>query len=206
MIRSASFGSNIGSLSVLFILAVHFGCGRGAAPPLRAMHSPNEQPAQVAFELKAKLFASGGDIPKEFTCDGPDASPELSWTHPPPGTRSFALIMEEPAVEARIRAYWVVYDVPPTARGIPEAVAARPELVDGSRQAVNAFGRLGYSGPCPAPGTSGRYIFKLFALGSNLRLGGRATKPDVERAMRGHILGQAEITGVYSRPPHAAPR
>ncbi len=199
MIRLRSFGSDVGTLSLLLVLAGQLGCQQGATPPDRGLCSPSERPTETAFELKAKLFESRGDIPKEFTCDGPDASPELTWTQPPAATQSFALIMEDPAGRTGSSVHWVVYDVPPTARELPEAMTARDELVDGSRQGLNGFGKVGYSAPSPPPGTTVRYSFKLFALDTKLKLKARATKEDVERAMAGHVLGQAVLVGLYSR-------
>ncbi len=151
------------------------------------------------FELKTTTFRPGGDIPRKCTCDGGDVSPALAWSDPPPGTKSFALIMEDPDAPSGTFTHWVVYDLAPTTRELPEKLAGNDDLRDGAHQGVNDFPMTGYGGPCPPPGKPHRYFFKLYALDTKLGLKREAHKQDVERAMQGHTLAQAELMGKYKR-------
>jgi len=151
----------------------------------------------MAIQLTTSAFSSGSTIPRKFTCDGPDVSPAVSWTEPPPGTQSFTLIMDDPDAPAGTWVHWVLYELPPSARGLPEGVAKDRELPDGSRQGRNDFGKIGYNGPCPPRGPVHRYFFKLYALNTKLSLKAGATKAELERAMTGHILAQAELMGKF---------
>jgi hypothetical protein len=149
--------------------------------------------------VSAAAFASGADIPQNFTCDGSDVSPALEWSAPPEGTETFAVIMEDPDAPGRTWVHWVLYDLPAALHGLPEGVPADGELASGARQGRNDFGKVGYGGPCPPPGLAHRYHFKLYALDKTLGLPAGTTKPAVERAMRGHIVATAEFTGRYRR-------
>jgi len=153
----------------------------------------------MAFELKSSGFSTGGDIPKKFTCDGPDLSPALSWNDPPAGTQSISLIMDDPDAPVGTWVHWVLYDLPDTARELPEGVAKKDTLASGARQGRNDFGRIGYGGPCPPPGKPHRYFLKLYALDAKTDLKSGATKAELEKAMKGHILAQAELMGRYKR-------
>ena len=154
---------------------------------------------KAGFKLEATAFAPGGEIPKRFTCDGPDASPALTWTDPPAGTQSFALIADDPDAPVGTWVHWVVFDLPASARQLPESVPKDADLRGGGRQGVTDFQRIGYGGPCPPKGKPHRYFFKLYALDKKLNLKSTATKKDVEQAMPGHILAQAELMGRYGR-------
>lgn len=153
----------------------------------------------MAFELKSPAFALGGDIPKKFTCDGPDLSPALGWGDPPAGTQSISLIMDDPDAPVGTWVHWVLYDLPASTRELPEGVAKKDTLESGARQGRNDFGKLGYGGPCPPPGKPHRYFFKLYALDAKTNLKSGASKADLEKAMKGHILAQAELMGRYKR-------
>ena len=153
----------------------------------------------MAFAIASTNFPNGGDIPKKFTCDGADASPELSWTEPPAGTQGFALIADDPDAPVGNWTHWVLYDLPPATTSLPEGVSKIDELPGGERQGRNDFRKIGYNGPCPPPGKAHRYFFKLYALGSKLNLKPGASKQEVEQAMQGHILGKTEWMGRYKR-------
>jgi hypothetical protein len=153
----------------------------------------------MGFSLKSAAFAHGEDIPLRFTCDGPDVSPALSWTYPPSGTQSLALIMDDPDAPVGIWVHWVLYDLPVTARELPEGVPKKDTLENGARQGRNDFRRIGYGGPCPPPGEPHRYYFKLYALDAATRLKSGATKAELEKAIKGHVLAQAELMGRYKR-------
>jgi len=153
----------------------------------------------MAFHLTTTAFENGAFIPKKFTCDGPDISPQLAWTEPPPGTKCFALIMDDPDAPSGTWVHWVLYDLPADTRELAEGVPKEPELLGGARQGRNDFGKIGYNGPCPPKGGPHRYFFKLYALDlrTNLQVG--ASKSDLERSMKGHVLAQAEIVGRFRR-------
>jgi Raf kinase inhibitor-like YbhB/YbcL family protein len=153
----------------------------------------------MSFQLATTAFSAGGAIPRKFTCDGPDVSPKLAWSDPPGKTQSFALIMDDPDAPAGTWVHWVIYDLPANTRELAEGVAKQEQLSNGARQGRNDFGKIGYGGPCPPPGKPHRYFFKLCALDAKLDLKAGATKADVERAMKGHILTQAELIGRYAR-------
>jgi len=141
----------------------------------------------------------GSQIPGKFTCDGEEVSPQLAWSTPPAGTASFALLVTDPDAPRGTFTHWVLYDLPAALRSLPEGVAARGELSDGSRQGSNGFGSLGYGGPCPPGGSPHHYIFTLYALDTKLNLPVGATRAQVEEAMQGHILARGQLIGLYRR-------
>ena len=153
----------------------------------------------MAFALSSKNFPNGGDIPKKFTCDGADVSPELSWQDPLPNTKTFALIADDPDAPAGTWTHWVLYDLPGDVKNLAEGTSKQEELPNGSRQGLNDFRKIGYNGPCPPPGKAHRYYFKLHVLDSKLNVKGGASRQEVERAMQGHILAKAEWMGRYKR-------
>jgi Raf kinase inhibitor-like YbhB/YbcL family protein len=152
----------------------------------------------MPFALKSPAFENMGTIPRQFTCDGKDASPALAWSGAPEKTASFALAVDDPDAPRKTWVHWVVCDLPPASTGLPEAVPPRPNLEGGGRQGVNDFGKIGWGGPCPPSGTH-RYQFTVYALDAALSLPARFTREDLARAMRGHVLGEARLTGRYSR-------
>jgi Raf kinase inhibitor-like YbhB/YbcL family protein len=158
-----------------------------------------QQTASLSLQLTSTDFSSGGDIPKQFTCEGKDFSPALQWKEPPAGTQSFALIADDPDAPVGTWVHWVIYDLPPTQRSLAQDFPTSEQSADGSRQGTNDFKKIGYGGPCPPPGTPHRYFFKLYALNIKLNLKSGATKTDLERAMQGHILARGEYIGRYSR-------
>ncbi|HYA64666.1 MAG TPA: YbhB/YbcL family Raf kinase inhibitor-like protein [Candidatus Sulfotelmatobacter sp.] len=153
----------------------------------------------MSFTLKSPDFTAGGTIPKQFTCEGADLSPALQWVDPPAATQSFALIADDPDAPVGTWVHWVLFDLPAALRALPQNFPKTEQSADGSRQGRNDFGRIGYGGPCPPPGKLHRYFFKLYALDTKLDLKPGASKKDVERAMKGHILAQGEYMGRFSR-------
>jgi len=149
------------------------------------------------FALSTAAFRSNGVIPKKFTCDGPDISPQLNWTEPPAGTQALAMIVDDPDAPAGLWVHWVLYDLPADTRGLPEGVSKTAQLAIGAREGQNDFGKIGYNGPCPPRGGPHRYCFKLFALDRKTNLKPGATKAELERAMKGHIVAQAEMVGRF---------
>jgi hypothetical protein len=152
----------------------------------------------MAIEVTSSAFEDGDAIPARYTCDGLDVSPSLSWGSATDGTRSLALIADDPDAPAGTFVHWVIYDLPPDTRGLPEDVPNQHTLPSGAAQGMNGAGSVGYMGPCP-PGGTHRYFFKLYALDTELGLGGGATKDEVLDAMEGHILAQGQLMGTYRR-------
>jgi len=152
----------------------------------------------MAFTLTSSAFKDGKPIPSTYTCDGTNISPALSWTEPPVGTESLALISDDPDAPMGTWVHWVVYNLPPSVRQLPEVLPADGQLPDGTRQGRTDFGRTGYGGPCPPSGTH-RYFFKLYALETTLSLAPGATAKQLETAMRGHVVAEAQLMGTYRR-------
>lgn len=153
----------------------------------------------MTFALRSPDFADGANIPRAFTCEGEDRSPALEWSDVPPGTKTFALIADDPDAPAGTWVHWVIYNIPGSARSLASGMERKEQLGDGSRQGRNDFRKVGYNGPCPPPGKAHRYFFKLYALSTELKLASGASKSDVERAMEAHILARAEWKGRYQR-------
>jgi len=157
---------------------------------------------QVKFEIRSTEFDHDGKMPRRFTCEGDDVSPPLAWSGTPEGTRSLVLIMDDPdAPDPRnprmTWVHWVLYDIPATAGELAEKVVPSA-LPHGTREGFNDWNRTGYGGPCPPIGRH-RYFHKLYALDTALGDLGDATKADVERAMKGHVLAEAVLIGTYQK-------
>jgi Raf kinase inhibitor-like YbhB/YbcL family protein len=156
----------------------------------------------MAFSLRSPSFEPGGAIPAKHTCQGDDAAPALTWSDAPAGTRSFALIVDDPdAPDPRapktVWAHWLLYNLPVTAGALPEA-ATTADLPPGTREGINDSKRTGYSGPCPPIGRH-RYFHKLYALDVELPDLHKPTKAQLETAMRGHVLAEAQLVGTYEK-------
>jgi Raf kinase inhibitor-like YbhB/YbcL family protein len=151
------------------------------------------------MDLSSPAFAHQEAIPIVHTCQGEDRRPPLAWTDPPAGTRSFAVIVDDPdapdpAAPKVVWVHWVAYDIPPSTREL----AAGVQLPAGTREGLNDWKRPGWSGPCPPKGRH-RYVFKLYALDTTLPDLKQATKADLQQAMIGHILAKAELVGTYQK-------
>ena len=154
----------------------------------------------MAMTLKSASFPNNGAIPKRYTCDGEDISPPLEWSGLPAGTKSLALIVDDPdapdpAAPKMTWVHWVLYNIPPGTTGLAEAVSAK-KLPAGTLQGLNDWKRTGYGGPCPPTGRH-RYFHKLYALDSFIADLGTPTKGALEKAMQGHILARVELIGTY---------
>jgi Raf kinase inhibitor-like YbhB/YbcL family protein len=152
----------------------------------------------MTIQITSSAFAEGGMIPRAYTCDDKDVSPDLSWTGIPGGTKTLALICDDPDAPVGTWVHWVLFNIPPAETGLAAEIAPDPILGNGARHGTNDFGRLGYGGPCP-PGGTHRYFFKLYALDIELDLDSGATKARLEEAMQGHILAEGQLMGKYSR-------
>jgi Raf kinase inhibitor-like YbhB/YbcL family protein len=151
------------------------------------------------MQIKSAVFENNGLIPKKYTCDGADISPPLTWTKYPAGTKGIALICDDPDAPMGTWVHWVLYGLSPETTSLSEGVPAQKEVLGGARQGVNDFGKIGYGGPCPPTGPAHRYFFKLYALDIELNLPSGATKQDVEKAIKGHIVDEGQLIGKYGR-------
>jgi Raf kinase inhibitor-like YbhB/YbcL family protein len=177
------------SLAILFSLmsVMLAGCNRAA-----------ETPAVASLELKSSSFNGDAILDKYSSCKGQsDISPKLSWSAPPEGTQSFALIaFDKDSPFGFEFTHWVLYDMPPQTRELAENVPREAHLPDGTRQGPNDYDRIGYVGPCPTRGTH-HYVFTVYALDMKLNLPPGASKKKVLRAMKGHILASGELVGRF---------
>ena len=150
------------------------------------------------MEITSTEFKEGEPIPSKYTCDSQDISPPLEWKDIPDGTKSLALIADDPDAPGKTWVHWVVYDIPPAMEGFSAGVPASEKLDKGGTQGVNDFSRIGYGGPCPPSGEH-RYYFKLYALDRVLNEAPALSKQKLEQLMEGKILGECSLMGTYSR-------
>jgi len=153
----------------------------------------------VAMELKSTAFSDGQYIPSEYTSQGQDISPELTWTGIPEATKNFVLICDDPDAPVGTWVHWVIYDIPPGVNSLAENVPKIARLPNGIKQGKNDFGNIGYGGPMPLPGKPHRYLFKLYALDTELDLVPNLTKQEVLNRIQAHIIDQAQLMGLYKR-------
>jgi len=174
-----------------------------------ATATKEEQPAAIAteeelaleqldFKLTSSAYLQGDPIPASFSCDGENTSPRLTWTNPPTGTESFALIFDDPDAPGGTWVHWVLFNLPAEARSLPANVPPDSTLANGAVHGSNSWKSIGYGGPCPPSGEH-RYFMKLYALDSALDLEVGATKEELLDAMEDHIVGLTELMGTYSR-------
>ena len=152
----------------------------------------------MEINITSSAFEEGGLIPAKYTCDGADVSPPLQWDAVPEGTKSIALICDDPDAPMGTWVHWVLFNLPAETKELVEDIPADKILPDGASQGVSDFGRIGYGGPCP-PGGTHRYFFKIYALDTELGLEAGADKRQLLKAMEGHILGQGQLVGKYKR-------
>jgi Raf kinase inhibitor-like YbhB/YbcL family protein len=161
--------------------------------------NPSTKGVAMKIQISSTAFSDGQPIPTKFTCDGSDVSPALAWSGAPAGTKSFALIADDPDAPVGTWVHWVIYDLPAGTGSLPEGVA-KSQIISGNvKQGLNDFKRIGYGGPCPPPGKPHRYFFKLYALDTMLDLKPGATKADLLNSMEGHVLAQGQLMGTYQR-------
>lgn len=152
----------------------------------------------MVLNISSPAFSEGEMIPTRYTCDGPDDSPELSWSGVPEAAKSLALICDDPDAPMGTWVHWVLFNIPSSAKGLTAAIPSDASLKNGARHGTNDFRRLGYGGPCP-PGGTHRYFFKLYALDDELDLESGITKAELLEAMQGHILAEGQLMGTYKR-------
>jgi Raf kinase inhibitor-like YbhB/YbcL family protein len=185
------------SLTLGWTLAVlpHAGC-KGRAREPQPAGAPQPSPGG---RLRSTAFADGETIPKKYTCDAENVSPPLAWDTLPENTRSVALIVDDPDAPRGSFTHWILSDLPPETRDLPEGVPESYELASGGRQGKNDFRKAGYGGPCPPAGKPHHYRFTLYALDKTLGLKQGSERKEIETAMNGHILAQYQLVGLYGR-------
>ncbi len=176
-----------------------------------AVHAAEKEATVAQFTLSSPSFRNNQPMPAKHSCEGEDASPALKWEGAPAGTKSFALIVDDPDAPGGSWVHWVIYNVSVTGNELPESVyktesirwdkhSTSADAVGAARQGINDFGNVGYGGPCPPRGHGvHHYHFRLYALDTDLNLAPRVTRKQLESAMKGHILAQAELIGTYQR-------
>ena len=145
------------------------------------------------IQITSTAFQNNGNIPRQYTCDGKDINPPLMIANCPQGTKSIALICDDPDAPIGTWVHWVIWNIDPGVKEIKENTVPQ-----GAVQGINDFRKHAYGGPCPPSGTH-RYFFKVYALDTMLGISPNSTKADLEKAMKGHILGQGELIGLYKR-------
>ena len=177
----------------LALLLIATGLAAGCGP-----EEPPPNPDEIWLQVHSTAFQEVEIIPAKYTCDGDDISPQIGWQEPPAGTQSLVLIVDDLNAPGGVFTHWVVYNMPPTRRELPEGVPTDSRLEDGTLQGKNDFNKIGYRGPCPPSGTH-RYRFMVLALDTMLSLEAETSKKQVMEAMEGHILGRGLITGIYEK-------
>lgn len=177
-------------VSLLGLSALAVACG--------SSNSEIDVSSATAMQLESSAFIADGLIPRKYTCDGENISPPLRWNDSPPTTKSLALICDDPDAPGGTFVHWVLYNLPPEARELPEGVPTREIVATVGIQGKSDFGKIGYGGPCPPSGTH-RYFFKLYALNRQLVLEPGATKAQLLKVMEGAVVGAAELIGRYRR-------
>jgi hypothetical protein len=181
--------------SLLLMSAAFAGCAQ-QTPPEETAPPDN---GKVAFAITSPAFVDGAEIPVKYSCDGENVSPPLDWSEVPTGTASFALILDDPDAPVGVFTHWVIFNLPPDTRGLPEALLKDGTLASGALQGKNGGGSTRYIGPCPPRGTPHHYRFTLYALDKSLDLAAGASKEQLLQAMEGHILAQSQLVGLYQR-------
>jgi Raf kinase inhibitor-like YbhB/YbcL family protein len=153
---------------------------------------------KMEIKVTSSAFTEGGLIPPKYTCDGSNVSPPLQWEGVPEGTKSIALISDDPDAPMGTWVHWVLFNLPADCTGLEENIPPDKTLPNGASQGTTDFKRIGYGGPCPPSGTH-RYFFKIYALDTKLDLAAGAKKSELLKAMEGHILGQGQLIGKYKR-------
>jgi len=152
------------------------------------------------MQLRTKAFEDGGEIPRKYTCEGDDVSPDLSWTNYPAGTKTFALIMEDPDAPVGIFTHWIIYNIPLNVTSLNEGIEKKANLINGIKQGKNDFGKFGYNGPCPPIGHGyHRYYFKLFALSTEQKFKEGLKREQFYGEIEKYIVGKTEIMGKFKR-------
>lgn len=160
--------------------------------------------AASALELKSDAFSDEGYIPARNTCDGANASPPLSWTDVPFNTQTFVIICYDDSAGYEDWVCWLIFNIPVETRELSEDQPRQTRFPNDMMQGINDYGNIGYNGPCPLPDKAHKYVFTLYALDTTLQLPSEYSKLEIRKAMKGHILAEAKLTGLYKRAIKAA--
>jgi len=152
----------------------------------------------MAITITSTVFTEGSMVPQEYTCDGEDISPPLAWSGVPDGTKSLALICDDPDAPMGTWVHWVLFNIPAHIMELPAKIPHEKIIQNGAKHGINDFRKFGYGGPCP-PGGTHRYYFKLYALDTEINLEAGITKAQLLKTMEGHILAEGQLMGRYSR-------
>jgi Raf kinase inhibitor-like YbhB/YbcL family protein/uncharacterized protein (TIGR00297 family) len=155
--------------------------------------------SMTSFPLSSSAFKAGAEIPRKFTCDADNLSPALSWSELPQGTKSLALVTEDPDAPSGVFIHWVLYNIPASRTDLAEGIAKTVQVSGTGTQGINDFREVGYDGPCPPSDKAHRYYFKLYALDADLHLPEGLNAVQLKRQIQGHVLAQAEWMGTYKR-------
>lgn len=169
-----------------------------ACKPKNEEPIPQKGSSTMTLKVTSTEFEDGGMIPPKYTADGQDISPPIAWDGLPKGTKSIALINDDPDAPMGTWVHWLIWNIPPEVTSLEEEIPAVREMADGTRQGKTDFGSIGYGGPAPPSGVH-RYFFKVHALDTLLDLPAGATKSELEKAINGHILAQGQLIGKYTR-------
>jgi Raf kinase inhibitor-like YbhB/YbcL family protein len=144
-------------------------------------------------------FTDSTAVPKRYTCSGENISPPLNWSGVPAQAKSLALIVLDPDAPSGVFAHWIVYNLSPATAGLPENASIPGTQFSGASQARNDFGHAAYDGPCPPPGQSHHYHFRIYALSTKLQPEAAVDAEQFQRDINGHVIASAEMTGVFAR-------
>ncbi len=183
----------------ILTLVISIGCDHKAQSHVGKVEESFVKKQILSLIVQSNGFTDRTVIPKKYTCDGEDISPDLYWDDPPSGVESFVIICDDPDAPGGNWVHWILYDGPPDLRSLPEAIEDLPLLPDGAFQGRNDFDRIGYNGPCPPPGKPHRYRYKVYAVDKKTGLPPGATKNDVLKEIKGHILSKGVLIGTYQR-------
>ena len=153
----------------------------------------------MTLTILSQAFKGEERIPTQYTCQGRDISPPISWQGIPPETEALVLIMDDPDAPRGVFTHWVIFNLPPEGQGLAEAIPTEKQLPNGALQGSNDFGKIGYGGPCPPPGSPHHYQFNLYALDKRLDLVAGVSKKQTLEAMEGHVIVQGQLVGIYQR-------
>lgn len=169
--------------------------------PLKIFSHPMDNMETKNFALISPSFKNQERIPLDHACDklGKNLSPPLTWTNPPANTKSFALTCVDPDAPRGPFTHWIIFNIPAAANKLDEGIARSEKLPNGTIQGMNHFDKLGYDGPCPPAGLPHHYIFTLYALDQTLKIEGEVTIEVFEKAIARHVLGKAELVGLFQR-------
>jgi Raf kinase inhibitor-like YbhB/YbcL family protein len=180
------------------VLTLFISCAGRPQPVAQQPPANQSNQDKPEFKLTSTAFKEGQPIPSTYACVGVNVSPPLEWSGMPKSAKSIAIIADDPDAPGGMWVHWVLYNLPADNIGLVENLPATENLAAGGFQGKNDFEKIGYGGPCPPSGTH-RYFFKIYALDADLSLKGGATKAEVEKAMAGHIVAQAQLMGTYRR-------